>query len=97
MPRYIGLLRWTQKGIEHLKDSPTRLEAAKSAFADVGAEIKEFYMVMGRYDMVVITEAPDEETAVKATLAIGSRGFVRTETMRAYTEEEYRRLMDQLP
>ena len=97
MPRYIGLLHWTQQGIENLKDSPARLDAAKAAFEAAGAELKEFYMVMGRYDMVVITDAPDEETAVKATLAIGSKGFVRTETLRAYTEDEYRRLVTQLP
>jgi len=97
MPRYIGLLQWTQKGIENLKDSPGRLDAGKAAYEALGAEIKEFYMVMGRYDMVVVAEAPDEETAVKATLAIGSNGFVRTETLRAFTEEEYRRLVTELP
>jgi uncharacterized protein with GYD domain len=97
MPTYIGLMRWTQKGIENVKDSPARLDAAKAAFQAAGAEIKEFYMVMGQYDMVVVTEAESEDAAVKATLAVAANGSVRSETLRAYTEDEYRRLIGELP
>jgi uncharacterized protein with GYD domain len=51
---------------------------------------------MGRYDMVVITEGPDE--AMTATLlAIGSGGSVRTETLRAYPEAEYRQIIAKVP
>ena len=97
MATYIILTNWTQKGIEHVKDSPDRLAAAKKAFQAAGGELKEFYLVMGRYDMVVVGEAPDDEAAAKLALAIGSGGAVRTETLRAFTEDEYRKIIAALP
>jgi uncharacterized protein with GYD domain len=47
--------------------------------------------------MVVITEGPDAETATKLALAIGSQGAIRTETLRAFTEDEYRKIIAELP
>lgn len=93
MATYISLIQWTQKGIENIKESPTRLDAAKQAFRAMGAELKEFYLVTGKYDMVVVAEAPDDETVAKLLLSIGSRGAIRTETLRAFTEEEYREII----
>jgi uncharacterized protein with GYD domain len=97
MPTYISLLRFTEQGVQSIKESPERLDAAKSAFKAMGAELKAFYLVMGQYDMVVISEGPDDETAAKLALAIGSQGAIRTETFRAFTEEEYRSLIASLP
>ncbi len=73
MATYISLVSYTQKGIENIKESPSRLDAAKEGFRALGGELKEFYLVMGQYDMVVISEAPDDETAAKAALMLGSR------------------------
>ncbi len=97
MATYIVLAQYTQKGIENIKQSPTRLDAAKKAFKAMGAEIKEFYLVSGRYDMVLIAEAPNYETVSKIALSIGSQGSVRTETLRAFTEDEYRKIIAELP
>jgi len=97
MPKYITLIRWTQKGIENVKESTARLDAAKKAFQSVGGEIKDFYLVTGHYDMVMVSEVPDHETGVKLALAIGSGGAVRTETLHAYTEDEYRQIIASLP
>ena len=93
MATYIVLINWTQKGIENIKDSPGRLDMAKKAFEAAGSKIKEFYLVTGRYDMVVVAEAPDNETVAKLALAIGSAGAIRTETLSAFTEEEYRKII----
>jgi len=97
MATYISLLRLTQQGIENIKESPTRLDKAKQAFRAMGGELKEFYLVMGRYDAVVVAEAPDDETVAKLTLAISSAGAIRTETLRAFPEEEYRKIIAALP
>ena len=97
MATYITLVRWTQKGIENVKESPDRLGAVKKLFQAAGAEVKEFYLVTGQYDMVVVSEAPDAETVAKVALAIGSHGAVRTETLRAFTEDEYRKIIAALP
>jgi uncharacterized protein with GYD domain len=97
MPAYISLIRWTGQGIENVKKSPDRLDAAKKAFKAAGAEIKQFYLVMGQYDMVVVTEAPDDETASRAALTLGAKGSIRTETLRAFGEDEYRKIIAALP
>lgn len=97
MTTYISLLNYTQKGIENIKDSPVRLDAAKQAFQAMGAEIKAFYLVMGQYDIVIIAEAPDDETMAKLALSVGAGGAVRTESFRAFTEDEYRQVIAGLP
>ncbi len=97
MATYIMLFRFTEQGIKNIKESPARVEAAKQAFRDMGAEVKEFYLVMGQYDTVFILEAPDDETVAKIALAISSLGNVRTETLRAFTEDEYRKIIAALP
>ena len=50
-------------------------------------------MVIGQYDDIVICEAPDDETMAKLALTTGSQGNVHTETVRAFTEDEYRKLI----
>ena len=93
MSTYISLISLTQKGIENIKDSPDRLNKAKALFKAMGAELKQFYLVTGRYDMVVVSEAPNDETVAKVALAIGAAGAIRTETLRAFTEDEYRKII----
>ncbi len=97
MATYISLISFTQKGIENIKDSPNRLEAAKEAFQAVGAKLKQFYLCLGRYDVIVITEGPNDEAVAKAALTIGSRGAVRTESFRVFDESEYKKLIRELP
>ena len=97
MPTYVSLLRFTQQGIEKIKESPARLDAAKKAFKSLGAELKEFYLVTGAYDIVIISEAPNDEVMAKLALSIGAKGSVRTETLRAFKEDEYRKIISALP
>lgn len=97
MPTYVTLIRFTEKGIEAIREGPARLEAAKEAYRAAGAKLRDFYLVMGKYDAVVVAEAPDDETMAKLSLALGSKGNVRMETSRAFTEEEYRRVVSGLP
>ena len=97
MPTYVALLRYTQKGMETVKDSPTRREAARKLFASVGATLKHVYVTMGRYDAVAIAEAPDDETMARLALTGGSQGFIHTQTLRAFTEDEYNKIIASLP
>ena len=60
-------------------------------------ELKAFYLTVGGYDLVTIAEAPDDETATKATLAIASQGSISSETLRAFDESEYRDIIAGLP
>jgi uncharacterized protein with GYD domain len=97
MATYISLIKFTEKGVANIKESPARLDAAKKAFQAMGAEFKQWYMVLGQYDAVVISEGPDDETAAKLLMTIGAQGNIRTETFRAFTEEEYRKIIASLP
>lgn len=97
MPTFVTLASWTDQGMKELKESPARLDAFKQAAESLGCEVKDFYLVTGDYDMVVVTEAPDGETAVKLSLATGSKGSVRTKTLRAFTEDQYREIIASLP
>jgi len=94
---YITLLKFTDQGLQTIKEAPSRLERAKQLARTMGAEIKAFYLVQGRYDAVVFSEAPSDEVVARFSLAIGSLGNVHTETLRAFTEDEYRRIVAALP
>jgi len=97
MPTYVTLMHYTDQGIRNIKEGPARLEAAKKAFQAAGSEIKAFYLGLGRYDAIVVTEGPNDETATRMALTIGSQGNVRTETMRVFNEAEFRKLIASLP
>ncbi len=96
MPTYICLASWTSKGLENVKDSPSRLDAGRKLFQGSGVTLKDFYMVTGQYDMVITVEAPDDASLAKAVLQLCSKGAVQTETMRAFTESEYRSILSGL-
>lgn len=97
MPTYISLIRFTQKGMETIKEGPNRLDAAKQRFRAAGGELKAFYLVTGQYDAVAILELPNDEAVARLALANGSMGNIRTETLRAFTEDEYRKIIAALP
>jgi uncharacterized protein with GYD domain len=93
MPTYLSLLRWTQDGVKKIKESPSRLEAGKKAFQAAGAKIVSVHSLMGQYDLAILAEAPDDLTLARISLSLASLGNVRTETMRAFTEDEYRQII----
>jgi len=97
MPHYISLIRYTQKGVENLKDSPKRVEATKKAFEVAGGKLKAIYWTLGQYDAVAIGEFSDDEAGLRVNLAGAMQGFVRSETLRAFTEEEFRKAVAALP
>ena len=94
MPTYIALLNWTQQGVAKVKDSPKRLDAGREAFKKFGVEIKDTYLTMGRYDLVCVIEGPDDEAVARALLTLGSQGNVQTETLKAWTEDDFRKIVD---
>ncbi|MBI4501431.1 MAG: GYD domain-containing protein [Gemmatimonadetes bacterium] len=97
MATYISLINYTQQGLAKIKDSPARLEAAKEAYRKAGGELKAFYLTMGRYDAVAIVELPDATAGVRLALALGSQGNIRTETLMAFNEAEFKKVVASLP
>jgi uncharacterized protein with GYD domain len=96
MAQYIMLADWTEQGIRNVRDSPGRLDAAKQLCKKHGAEITAFFMTMGSHDMVVILQAPSDEAVAQVALALGSAGNVRTTTLKAFSEAEYRQIIQTL-
>lgn len=97
MATYISLIQFTQQGLAAIKESPKRIDLARKAFEEAGAKLKDFYFVMGEYDIVIVVEAPSDEVVAKVSVILGSKGNVRTKTCRAFTEAEYRKLIKSLP
>ena len=92
MPAYVVLVNYTQQGIAKMKESPARLDSVRKLAKEKGGKLKDFYLTLGRYDAVAVFEAPDDETMAEVMLSVGAQGNVRTETLRAFTEEEYRKI-----
>lgn len=92
MSTYILLLNYTEQGIRTVKDSPKRLDAARGLARKHGAEIKDVYLTMGTYDLVTVVEAAADDAVAKFVLALGSLGNVRTTTLRAFPEADYRKI-----
>lgn len=90
MPTYIALVNYTEEGVENIEASPDRLDEAKSLAESMGGAVTDFYLTMGQYDMVVVAEFPDDESYAQFALSVASEGAVGTETLKAFTEEEYR-------
>jgi len=97
MAAYLMLFKFTQKGIETVRESPERVEKVMDLVRKLGGETKGFYLLLGRYDTAVFLEAPDDETAAKISLAISSKGYASTETLRGFTLEEFRKIAADLP
>ncbi len=93
MPTYIMLSNWTDQGIHRVKDSPDRLEAARQLCRQHGAEITAFYMTMGAYDMVVVIDAPNDDAFAALAISIAKGGNIRTNTLKAFDEDQYRKII----
>ncbi len=97
MPHYVSLLRYTAQGAAKIKESPARLEAAKRAAESLGGKIHTWYLTMGKYDAIIVSEFPDDHVAARFMLSVGAQGNVTSQTMRAYPEEEYKKIISSLP
>ena len=89
MPTYISLVNLTEQGIREAKNAPERLQTFDKALTEAGGKLVGFYLVMGQFDYIVITEAPDDQTAARLILGTIAQGSMRTQTMRAFPREEF--------
>ena len=96
MPTYINLISWTDQGIRNIKEAPQRIDAFKKAVEAVGGKVVGFYVTMGKYDIITIVEAPSDEAIANIALGTGSKGSIRTETMKAFTEDQFRNMLTKL-
>jgi uncharacterized protein with GYD domain len=96
MPTYINLINLTDQGIRHIKDAPERVREATKLYEQHGAKLTGFYLTMGSYDYVAIMEAPDDATAARLMLALAGQGNVRTTTLKAFSQDEFEKIVKTL-
>ncbi len=97
MPTYVTLVNWTEHGIKNVKETVDRTEQVGSLAQQLGGQLTTVYWTQGPYDIIGIFEFPNDETFAAFALAVGSRGAVRTESLRAYSREEMQRILQKLP
>jgi uncharacterized protein with GYD domain len=94
MPVYIQLLKWTDQGRKNASSVVDRVEeVSKRTEQELGIRVIGSYLTMGRYDQVIISEAPNDETVAKIALLVAGRGNATSETFRAFTLDEARKLV----
>ena len=96
MAMYVSLVQFTEQGIRNIKDTVKRSEAAMAEAEKMGMKIIQPLWTMGAYDVVVLLEAPNDETMSAFTLKIGSMGSVKTQTMRAFRREEMEGILSKI-
>ncbi|PLK20739.1 GYD domain-containing protein [Natronobacterium gregoryi] len=79
------------------EDSPDRVDQLEETFEEMGGELHDFFMLMGQYDTITIGDFPDDEAAAKAILAVTEQGNVSSETIKAFSRETTRELLEDLP
>lgn len=96
MSDYIMLFRYTAQGVKNIKEASDRIKNVRNLFEQNGAKAKTFYGLLGQYDTMCIAEAPNDETLAKISLQISSLGNVQCETLRAFTEDQFLKIINQI-
>lgn len=96
MPKYVILLNWTDQGIANVKETVSRYHAAKQLVESKGGTFDAIFWTQGPYDLVAVSDVPDEETGTAINLQLGATGNLRTLTMRAFTEDEMTAIIEKM-
>lgn len=97
MASYVSLLQFTDQGIRSVKDTTKRAEAAKAMAAKVGVKVTDVLWTLGPYDLVLLGEAPDDETMTAYALGLAALGNVKTQTLRAFRAKEFAAILAKMP
>jgi uncharacterized protein with GYD domain len=96
MPTYVSLASFTEQGVKEHAQTADRAEDTRQTARQLGGEVRHTYWTLGHYDVVLVADFPDDEAATAFALAISSRGFLRTTTMRAFDDDEIRGVIGKL-
>lgn len=97
MVTYIGLMKFTDKGIASVKDTTKRAAAAREVAGRFGVTMREIYWTLGEYDLACVLDGQDEASVTAFTLAIASQGNVKSQLLRAFTAAETDKILAKLP
>ncbi len=97
MATYIVLINFTDQGIRNIKQVPERIKAGTATAEKLGIKIKDRYMVVGAYDAVIVADAPNDEAMTTWALSVGSKGNIRTQTLRSFSADEMNKILAKIP
>ena len=97
MATFIMLINLTEDGIKGIKDAPNRRARVEKLLAELGGEEKSSYLTLGSYDRVLVVDFPDSESAAKFAISLGTRGFIRTNTLQAFEDDKALALIADAP
>ena len=96
MATFVSLISLTQRGEEDIKHTVDRANAFREIAEAAGAAVKDVFWTLGGYDGVLIFDAPDDETATSLALGLGSKGNVRTQTLRAFDCKQIKSIVERM-
>jgi len=96
MATYVTLINFTEQGVRNVKDTANRASHYKELAAKVGCTIKDIWWTQGQYDVVSIVDAPDDAAATALAMSVGKLGYIRTQTLRAFSAAELAPIMDKV-
>ncbi len=95
MPVFIVIGNWTNEGLKTVKDAPSRIRKTHKAVEAVGGKMQLYY-ILGDYDFIMTIDVPTDESIVKVLAWLGSKGFVRTKTLKAWPEDEGSKILSEM-
>ena len=97
MATYVVPANFTDKGVHEAKDTIERAATNSRKWPRAaGVTVKDMYWTIGTTDIVTICEAPDDETATALSLSVAARGYIRTQTLRAFSAAEISKVLDKI-
>ena len=96
MATFVVLSKLTDEGAKNLRNLPEQVQANLQRGERLGIKIQGWYLTQGEYDIVVIADAPDAETILAQTVAVLGTGNSHTQTLRAFTLDEFRQALQKL-
>lgn len=96
MGQYVLLVRWTDQGIKNVKNTIKRAESFRKYLEKKGGKLTAIFYTFGKYDIVITAELPTDETAMSVSLATGALGNVRVTTLKAFSLDETRKIVEAL-
>lgn len=96
MPTFVSLIHWTEQGAKNAKQTVERARQTEQLAEQLGGKVTTIFWTLGAYDVVLVAEAPDDETMTAIAVALGALGNVRTETLRAFSADEFQRILEKV-
>lgn len=96
MPKYVSLYNWTEKGVASVRETVNRYQGARQLAESKGGRIDTILWTTGAYDIVTVSDFPDDETGSAVALQLAATGNLRSVTMRAFTEAEMQGILEKI-